>query len=246
MARQLKNPDFWKAQYVVATAPEQIASAIRVGAFTSGGETFDLVHFQSGRDAPNILISQGSGGHALVFAELGYCLYRYGYNVFIMPKHGGFTISQLMTRHLDAVGHISSNFSGQIGVFGEGLGGFVAFYLALARAPFRSGVYQNAPALLTETKFHNAVIRGGRKALLPVAEIFSKLSSRIKLPISSYLNWIALVDTKEPGRSVESRLVTDGYLKDADFDKWYPLTAIMSLLYTPPPAPLTELATPRL
>ena len=169
---------FWKAHYVIATAPEEIASAMRVGVFQCGGEAFDLVHFQTGREAPNILISQGSGGHALVFAELAYCLYRYGYNVFIMPKHGGFTISELMTRHLNAIGYIASNFSAQIGVFGEGLGGFVAFYLALARAPFRSAVYQNAPALLTETKFQDAVIRGRRKVLLPVAQILSKLSSR--------------------------------------------------------------------
>ncbi len=163
-----------------------------------------------------------------------------------MPKHGGFTISQLMVRHLDAIGYIAGNSSAHIGVFGEGLGGFVAFYLALAHAPFRSAVYQNAPALLTEAKFRNAVIRGRRKALLPVAQILSKLSLEIKLPISSYLSWKTLVDTKEPSRSVESRLVTEGYLMDADFDKWYPLTAIMSLLDTPPPAPLSKLATPTL
>jgi len=33
-------------------------------------------------------------------------------------------------------------------------------------------------------------------------------------------------------------------LKDPDFDKRYPLSAIMSLLLTPPPRPLSELSTP--
>ena len=47
----------------------------------------------------NILISQGSGGHGYVFAELAYYLRLAGYNVFIRPKHGGRTVDQLLTRH---------------------------------------------------------------------------------------------------------------------------------------------------
>ena len=36
----------------------------------------------------------------------------------------------------------------------------------------------------------------------------------------------------------------EGYLKDPDFDKWYPLFAIMALVSTPPPKPIAELKTP--
>jgi hypothetical protein len=39
--------------------------------------------------------------------------------------------------------------------------------------------------------------------------------------------------------SVERRLVLDGYLADPDFDRWYPVSAVMSLLTTPPPAAYT-------
>ncbi len=64
------------------------------------------------------------------------------------------------------------------------------------------------------------------------------------MPISSYLDWEALVDTGADSRAVEARLVVDGYLCDPDFDRWYPLSAVMSLLSTPPAGPLEQLATP--
>ncbi len=64
------------------------------------------------------------------------------------------------------------------------------------------------------------------------------------MPISSYLDWEALVDTGADSRAVEARLVVDGYLCDPDFDRWYPLSAVISLLSTPPPGPLEQLATP--
>ena len=109
---------------IIATEPEEIVSTMRSDVFTSIGERRDLVHFRR-RANPNISISAGSGGHALVFAELAYCfcLYRDGFNVFIMPKHGGRTINELMVRHNDALHHIAKNFSAPIGVFSEGLGG---------------------------------------------------------------------------------------------------------------------------
>ena len=44
---------------------------------------------------------------------------------------------------------------------------------------------------------------------------------------------------------IESRLVREGYLKDPDFNRSYPISAVLSLLYTPPPAQLSELIMPR-
>ena len=115
--------DYWKAHYVTGTDAAEIADALRSEPFTSAGEQLELVHFFCGREATNILVSQGSGGHPYVFAELGYQLNRAGYNVFIMPKHGGRTIGQLLTRHLDALEHIHSRFSTATAVYGEGVGG---------------------------------------------------------------------------------------------------------------------------
>jgi hypothetical protein len=66
----------------------------------------------------------------------------------------------------------------------------------------------------------------------------------VNLPISSYLDWKELIDTKEGNRAIETRLVREGYLHDPDFDRWYPLSAIMSLLLTPPPQALTALQIP--
>lgn len=240
----MKDQNYWKKHYVIYTNADEVERKIKLTSFISSGENFELIYFEKAKDAPNILISQGSGGHAFVFAELGYLLHRRGYNVFIMPKHGGYTISELVARQRDALEHIKNSFSDRIGIFSEGLGGFVTFYLALARGSFKSVIYQNAPAIITEKKFQEAIIRGQRKMLIPFIKFLLKMSPRIKLPISSYLNWKELIDPKEANKNIESHLVIDGYLKDPDFDTWYPLSAITSLLFTPPPAPLSELSIP--
>jgi hypothetical protein len=67
----VEAPDYWRAHYITGTDADEIAEALRREPFTSAGEQLELVHFFFGRDAPNILVSQGSGGHAYVFAELG-------------------------------------------------------------------------------------------------------------------------------------------------------------------------------
>jgi hypothetical protein len=66
----------------------------------------------------------------------------------------------------------------------------------------------------------------------------------LKLPISAYLDWKELIDRVGGSRDIERRLVVDGYLHDPDFDRWYPLSAIMSLVSTPPPNRISELKTP--
>jgi len=68
-----------------------------------------------------------------------------GFNVFVMPKHGGRTVNQLMSRHLEVLQYIRREFNDRIGLYGEGPGGYVAFYVALAHAPIVSLVCQNAP-----------------------------------------------------------------------------------------------------
>ena len=240
----MKEQSYWKNHYVLETDASEVERNIRVTDFNSADKNFELVYFEKSKKAPNVLISQGSGGHAYVFAELGYRMHLKGYNVFIMPKHGGYTIAELMERHRDALKHISDNYNERTGVFAEGLGGYIVFYLALAHGTFKSAVYQNSPALLTEKKFRDAVIRGRRRIIMPVAKFLLAISPRMNFPISSYLNWKELIDTKETNREVEFHLVVDGYLNDPDFDKKYPLSAIMSLLLTPPPNQLTELNIP--
>jgi pimeloyl-ACP methyl ester carboxylesterase len=240
---------FWKQYYVLETDADEIERHLQRTTFLSGGKQYELIYFEKGKNAPNILISPGSGGHAYVFAELGYHMHLRGYNVFIMPKHGGSTIRDLIPRHNDALEHIATHWNDRIGVFAEGLGGYVVFYLALTQSPMKSVVFQNAPAILTEETFRAAILQGKgaaqrRKILLPFAKLLLRIFPYVKLPISSYLDWKELIDTKEGNREVETRLVTEGYLHDPDFDTWYPLSAIMSLLLTPPPQPLSALQIP--
>lgn len=244
----MKNRSYWKGHYVLENNMDEIERNIKLASFASDTKSFELVCFEKSKNVPNILISQGSGGHSYVFAELGYEMHLKGYNVFIMPKQGGYTINELMDRHGDAIKHISNHFNDRIGVFSEGLGGFVSFYLALAHSPMRSIVCQNSPGILTEERFREVVMGGKgaakrRKTFLPLLKILVKLIPRMKLPISLYLDWKELIDAKEENRNLEKHLV-EGYMNDPDFDKWYPLSAIMSLISTPPPSPLTELKVP--
>lgn len=245
----MKNRGYWKTHYVLETDPGEIESRLRLTSFALASQHFELVFFEVSKSAPSILISPGSGGHSYVFAELGYSMHLKGYNVFIMPKHGSHTISELIPRHIAALNHIASHFNHRIGIFSEGLGGYVTFYLALAKGPVRSIVCQNAPAIMTEKAYQEAIIqgRGGarrRKIMIPLAKRLVGLFPNLKLPISSYLDWQELIDPKAENRTVETRLVLEGYLNDPDFDTWYSLAAIMSLLSTPPPNPLPALQVP--
>ena len=245
----MNNRNYWKEYYVVETDADRIERKIKSRSFVCEGRKFELMYFQRGKKAPNILISQGSGGHALVFAELGFQMYLAGYNVFIMPKHGGYTIDDLMARHSSALRHITSHFNERIGVFAEGLGGFVVFYLALAHGPMKSAVYQNAPAILVEKKFKEAMTRGKgaarrRRLMLPFIRFVPAVLSGIRIPLRLYLDFVELIDTKEENRRIENRLVRDGYMNDPDFDTRYPLSAVKSLVLTPPPRPLSDLKTP--
>ena len=249
----VKNRNYWKNHYVVETDINEIERRLRLASFVSGRKLFELPYFEKGKDAPNILISQGSGGHSYVFAELAYQMHLRGYNVFIMPKHGGYTVKELFQRHVDALKHISINFSDRTGVLSEGLGGYVVFYLALAHGPIKSIACQNSPAIMTEQEYHKALLTDSglwtataqrRKVIMPLAKLLVRILPNLPLPVSSYLDWKAIMDTREENRNLETHLVVEGYLKDPDFDKWYPLSAIMSLISTPPPNAVAALKIP--
>ncbi|MEZ4666524.1 MAG: hypothetical protein R3E39_01170 [Anaerolineae bacterium] len=80
--------------------------------------------------------------------------------------------------------------------------------------------------------------------MIPLAKPLVRILPNVKLPISSYLDWKAIIDTNEESHALERQLVVEGYLHDPDFDKWYSLSTIMSLISTPPPNSLAELNTP--
>ena len=247
----MKNKNYWKEHYVIELNAEEIERNIQYTYFISSGIIFELIYFEKSKVAPNILISEGSGGHAYVFAELAYMMHLKGYNVFIMPQHRTATIAELMQRHKDALRHILNKFSEKIGVFAEGLGGYVVFYLALDHGSLKSMALQNSPAILTEDKFQEAFSDGGgagrrRKLILPLAKFLVKFIPRLPLPMSVYLNFKELIDPKKEIHSLETHLVTNGYLRDPDFNKWNPLSTIISLVTTQLPDLLTNLKTPTL
>ena len=73
-------------------------------------------------------------------------------------SHGGRTVNQLVGRHQEVLQYIGRKFNDRIGLYGEGLGGYVAFYRAIAHAPIVSLICQNAPAILTEPAYHRALL----------------------------------------------------------------------------------------
>jgi pimeloyl-ACP methyl ester carboxylesterase len=244
----LKNSDYWK-RYPIITSADEIEECMSADTFSSNGKAYELVRFYKDASADNILITPGSGGHAYVFAELGYLIHKQGYNVFIMPKHGGYTINELSTRHLDAIRYLRAAYPAKLHLFGEGLGGLVAFYVALGGARINSLICENSPAILTDKEFHKAMKKDGpagkrRTFLLPFFRLLAGIFPSMPVPIKAYLGWNEMIDTgDETNRTLESRLVK-AYNHDPDFDNYYRLKSVMSLVNTPPPNPISALSVP--
>jgi hypothetical protein len=106
---------------------------------------------------------------------------------------------------------------------------------------------------MTEQAYREALLTDGgpwaksvrrRRLMMPLITPLARLIPGLKVPVSSYLSWKDLIDRRADVAAVEQRLVVDGYLQDPDFDRWYPLGAVMSLMTTVPPAPLEALRTP--
>lgn len=156
-----------------------------------------------------------------------------------------------MGRHRDALDYVTRSFNECIGVYAEGLGGYVAFYVALAGSPMKSLVCQNSPAILTDPDYHKALLLDTgpwagsvrrRRIMLPIGRLLVRVLPSLQVPVWTYLDWKELIDSTDEAHQLEPRLV-DGYLGDPDFDTWYPLSHLISLVSTPPPNPLSELRT---
>lgn len=247
-ATNMNDQNFWKESYVVETDALQIEQAMKEVKFVSSGHEFNMVLFEKDRSAPCILVSPGSAGHSYVFAELGYRMFLNGYNVFIMPKHGGFTVAELAVRHQDALQFIADKFNDRIGVFAEGLGGFVSFYVSLMKTPARSIAFTNSPAILNEEKYLHALQEGKgaanrRKKLMTPLKAVGKIFPNMKIPIKVYLDFEEMIDPENS--AIESKLVKK-FAEDPDFDKKYPIKAILSLVNTEAPGALSGLKIPTL
>ena len=73
---------YWK-NYVLESDAVLIETRLKTTSHNFNGEEVEIIYFESATDAPCVLISPGSAGHPLVFAELGYLIHQAGYNVFL-------------------------------------------------------------------------------------------------------------------------------------------------------------------
>ena len=245
----MKDTNYWK-RYPIITDANEILHHLTLETFVSSGKEFQLLALHNEQFSSCVLISPGSGGHAFVFAELAYMIYKKGYNVFVMPKQGGFTINELMVKHEDAVNYLNGKYKYHLHLYGEGLGGLVVFYLALKGIKVKSIICENAPAILTETAFHKAMKEDGkagkrRTILLHFFKLLVKIAPFLPIPIRLYLAWNEMIDIDPQNRVIEARIV-EAYNNDPDFDKSYPLKAVMSLVNTRPPNEISRLAIPTL
>ena len=60
--------------------------ALKHARLNTGAESLDVIYVLNALDAPNILISQGSGGHGYVLAELAYRVRLRGFNIPFCPS----------------------------------------------------------------------------------------------------------------------------------------------------------------
>lgn len=245
MPTTFKNKNYWK-RYPLYTHPELIERCVSIEVFTSCGKEFELLRFYKNASAENVLISPGVASHAFVFAELGYLIHQLGYNVFIMPKHGGHDVPKLIKRHEDAVQQLNTKYASGTHLYGEGLGGIVAFYLALSRTSnIKTIICENAPAILTDRAFHEAVNNHGAtgnrvRLLLPLFKILTRLFPSLKVSIKTCLDWEKFIDfNNEDNRNIEKQLVR-AYKDDPDFDRSYSLKTMRSFVRTPPSRDLSS------
>jgi hypothetical protein len=66
--------------------PAEIDMALKHARLITGAESSEVIYLLNALDAPNILISQGSGGHGYVLAELAYRVRLCGFNVSFCPS----------------------------------------------------------------------------------------------------------------------------------------------------------------
>lgn len=245
----MENTSYWK-QYPIVVNADEIEHAITQDYFSSCSSQYELLCMTAPENKSCLLISMGSGGHGYVFAELAYLIFKHGFNVFIMPKQGPYKVSELIIRHEDAISHLQKVYGNNIHIFSEGLGGLVMLYVALKGVILKSLIFENSPAILTDPEFHRAMKKDGRAGrrrtfLLPFFRVLVKIFPKMPVPIRAYLAWHEVIDRDPQNYSKEKQLVQN-YDHDPDFDKNYPLDAVMSLVNTPPPGPLPELKTPTL
>lgn len=62
----MKAPGYWKSHYVTSTDPAEIELALKQALLDIGGEGLEVIYFLHATHAPNVLSSQGSGGHGYV------------------------------------------------------------------------------------------------------------------------------------------------------------------------------------
>jgi hypothetical protein len=203
----MTQQSYWKQHFVFESDADEVEKHLQRTTFLSGSKRYELMYFEACKDSPSVLISPGSGpGH--VFTELAYHIHLSGYNVFMMPNNGGYTVSELIPVHEDALQHIASHWNDRIGGYAGGIGGFVLFYLALLQSPMKSVALQNAPAILTEEKFQTGFLQArgigilarmmakGGRAVLSLATALLKVVPGMKVPNRWLFDWEALVDTK--------------------------------------------------
>ncbi len=242
----MKDPTYWK-NYVRGKDPEEIEKKIKkIKIKSRRGLNLNVTYFEKDKNAPSILGVNGIGCYSMLLAELGYCIYLRGYNVFGFDfqghgdsegERGDFTIPLLVENSKDVVNFISKNFNDRIGVIGGSLGGFVTFYLGLANSKVKSIVCQD-PGILSEKRFEKEVIRHRKrtaKIILFLAKRFVKFFPKLKIDITTYIDSKGYIEKEEDLKI---------YMNDPNIVKKFTLRSVISQISTPPPKPINTLKVP--
>lgn len=237
------NLEYWK-KYLYETDAKEIENNIKKLHFSSLGETLELTYFEKSKNAPNILFITATGDHPYVYAELGYNLFLKGFNVFVIPTiDHDFRFIKIVDQVNDAAKYISENYNDKVGVIGASMGGLVAMYVALSNGKAKSIVAQD-PGIVTEEAFRSALFQKGisnstlGERLFPFGNVLARIFPKFWFPTKLYLNFKTLIDSNEEMQRL------DTYFKDPDIVHWYTISALLSMISTPPLNPLSQLKVP--
>ena len=238
----MKDYNYWK-NYVYETDAREIEKHLKKTYVESRQLSLSLKYFEKSKEAPNILWVVGTGCHSLYLAELGYLMHLKGYNTFGIDfqghgdsegPSGNFTVAELIQNCSDAVNYIAHNFNDRIGVVGVSLGGFVTFYLGLARGLVKSIACLN-PGILNETSFREEVTKV--KKIPPATRVLARIFPRMTISTERCVDFRGLAETERERKHVET------YLNDPYIVRQYTLRAVISQISTPLLHPLEELKT---
>jgi pimeloyl-ACP methyl ester carboxylesterase len=168
------------------------------------------------KNLPTILLLHGLGFHSFEYDKLAPLLFKQEYNCLALDfeccgksegKRGFCTLKNYMEDVYSAIDYIRTNINDNIGIFGNSLGGTVAFYAKTKdhENKIKSLIVSNCASKLINFGLNTNL----RKTLLGLAKLISKIIP-LRINVNHFMPYEAMLSDKEIIKNVKNDyLVSD-------------------------------------